>query len=358
MDRESGRVPNGSTGKAGTSTMHGEAVDSESAEVTPRPPRVVRSRRYYVIRGCIVVAALLVVPYLTSRALSPWRCVRTIETRPVTQAVPPSRRTLRVLTYNIAHGRGLSPSNWQGGNAQQRLARLDAIAALLVQQDADIVILNEADFESPWSHSVDQAAYLAERAGYPYCAEQRNVDFRVAFWPCRFGNAVLSRFPIEAARVVALPGNNTWQTVLGGKKQALACDVKLADRTVQVIAVHLYHADENVRTASTGALIAAARSSPFTTLVAGDLNSTPPDFPWSQFDQNGRNAVKLLDESQLFQRRPMDPPTATAEMTFHATEPRSVIDWILIPTNWKFVRYEVFPSELSDHRPVMAEVEY
>lgn len=134
--------------------------------------------------------------------------------------------------------------------------------------------------------------------------------------------------------------------------------MKLADRTVQVIAAHLYHADENVRTDSTDALIAAAESSSFTTLVAGDLNSTPPGFPWSQTDHDGRNAVALLDESHLFQRRPMDPPTATTDLTFHATDPRSVIDWILIPTSWKFVRYEVIPSELSDHRPVIAEVEY
>lgn len=42
--------------------------------------------------------------------------------------------------------------------------------------------------------------------------------------------------------------------------------------------------------------------------------------------------------------------------TFPANEPTQVIDWILIPREWKFADYESIPTELSDHRPVLAEI--
>jgi hypothetical protein len=77
---------------------------------------------------------------------------------------------IRIASYNIAHGRGLADSNWHGGNLQQRLKRLDAIGALLRDVDADLVILNEVDFDASWSFGVNQARHLAEIAHYPYCS--------------------------------------------------------------------------------------------------------------------------------------------------------------------------------------------
>jgi endonuclease/exonuclease/phosphatase (EEP) superfamily protein YafD len=44
-------------------------------------------------------------------------------------------------------------------------------------------------------------------------------------------------------------------------------------------------------------------------------------------------------------------------MTFHSAEPKVVIDWILIPPDWRFLKYQVQPSLLSDHRGVVAEIE-
>ncbi len=38
---------------------------------------------------------------------------------------------LRVACYNIAHGRGVAVSNWDGGDRAERIARLDQIAELL-----------------------------------------------------------------------------------------------------------------------------------------------------------------------------------------------------------------------------------
>ena len=100
----------------------------------------------------------------------------------------------------------MATSNWQGGTLKERETRLTQIADLLRDLDADIVVLNEVDFDSSWSSSTNQARYLAKQAGYPYWAEQRNLDFRILIWKWRFGNAVLSKYPIIEAGVVGPSG--------------------------------------------------------------------------------------------------------------------------------------------------------
>ena len=67
----------------------------------------------------------------------------------------------------------------RGWAQKGHIVLMDQIAALLRTINADVVVLNEVDFDSTWTHSVDEARYLAEKAGYPFLAEQRNIDYRV-----------------------------------------------------------------------------------------------------------------------------------------------------------------------------------
>ena len=307
------------------------------------------------LRVVLVALAVLICPYVFSRLASPWRRVSLhasadgeVEKLPITQ--------LRVACYNIAHGRGIAVSNWEGGNRDERMTRLDRIADLLRRIDADVVVLNEVDFDCTWSYSVNQARHLAEESGYPYWAEERNLDFRFLAWKWRFGNAVLSRYPITNAEVVDLPGYSAWETVLAGKKRSILCDLRVGDRTVRVIGAHLSHRSESLRVRSAVALVNCATTSTLPTIVAGDLNSTPPGFPESAIDPHGDNAIEIFDHSPRFQRSPMHPPVAAGDLTFHSAEPGSVIDWVLIPPHWRFLQYGVESSQLSDHRPVYADV--
>ena len=298
---------------------------------------------------------LLVAPYLWSRIASPWRRVQTFQ-QPSGKLPDKFDRTVRIACYNIAHGRGLSVSNWTSESRPDRLARLDKIAKLLIQLDADIVVLNEADFQSSWSHGVNQAGYLADKAGYSFWSEQRNLDFRVATYTWRFGNAVLSRYPIANADLVAFPGYRSWENWLAGRKCGLLCSIQL-DPSVQlgVVAAHLSHRSEQVRVESAKMLCALANDSLVPLLVAGDLNSTPPGFAFSQETSDGKNALQVFDKSNYFLRRPQTLP-GKGQLTFRADHPTRVIDWILIPQTANFVNYDVVPSELSDHRPVVAEI--
>ncbi|MCZ6834203.1 MAG: endonuclease/exonuclease/phosphatase family protein [Planctomycetota bacterium] len=314
------------------------------------------SKRCWLVAILLAMAALIG-PSLFSRLASPWRVLRVVATSDALGLNDNAPGTpLRIASYNIAHGRGLAESNWEGGDQAERLERLDRIAELLLKINADVVVLNEVDFDSSWSHSVNQAAYLAQKAGYPHRFEQRSFDLRVAFWTWRFGNAILSKHPITNARIVDAPGYSRWETLLIGKKRNVVGDIQFGDETIRLVGAHLSHRSEALRVEAARKLIEIAETSPWPTLVVGDLNSTPPGYPESNQTPNGNNAIMTFDESGLFQRSPSEGPLLEMDLTFHSMDPRRVIDWILIPRAWEFQRYRVDPSQHSDHRLVYADV--
>ncbi len=310
----------------------------------------------YLSRRVIVslVLLLLLAPSLVNRAASPWRRL-SVQTEAGINDLPSTNGVLRIACFNIAHGRGTADSNWDGGSADQRRDRLRKIAETLIDLDADVVILNEVDFDSSWSHSVNQAEFLAEKAGYRYRAEQRNIDARLLAWKWKFGNAILSRVPIENARVVPFPGYSSWETMFAGKKRGLCCDLRVGKERVCVVASHLCHRSENVRARSAIAICDSVQQSSFATILAGDMNSSPPGFPHSLSDANGRNAMAIYDESGLF-RRSTNSESSIDSMTFPAHAPTRVIDWILIPKHWRYRSYQTVPTDLSDHRAVVADI--
>ena len=107
----------------------------------------------------LVVLAVVFGPYLVIRFASPGRVVQVFNTASSNQP-PNASGEVSILIYNIAHGRGAISSNLEEGGAEKR-ARIKQIAKLIQDVDADIVILNEADFCATWSGHQNQAEALA-----------------------------------------------------------------------------------------------------------------------------------------------------------------------------------------------------
>jgi len=262
---------------------------------------------------------------------------------------------IRVMAYNIAHGRGATDDNWEEAASEKR-KRIDDIARLIAKADADVVVLNEVDFCSTWSGHQNQAEAIALSAGYPYWVEQRNVDFRFVHGSWKFGNAVLSKFPIVDTEAMEFPALRTSEQVLGGCKQGVVCTLQLSQsQQICILAVHLEHRSEDTRVASARLIIQAAESSEIPLLALGDFNSTPSAYPNSQRSAQGRNAMDLIVESGEFELNAQEQP-ARKQMTYPSKSPTHVIDWILVPKGWRFSDYQILSSHLSDHRPVVADV--
>ena len=311
------------------------------------------------VAGCAGALVFVIVlgRYLVSRIASPWNAtrLRTLEPVSETQAAQ-AVQELRIGTFNIAHGRGTAASNWGGGDRATRLARLREIARLLRDQRLDVAVLNEVDFSSVWSGHVNQAEFIARAAGFPFWVEQRNFDATIPFCSVQFGNAVLSLHPLSDVELVDLPAYSQFESALAGKKKAVLCTLKIsADTSVRLLAVHLEHRTERVRVQSARLIDRICRESELPVIVAGDLNSSPLEYPLVEVDDSGESAVALLLQQGGFAAR-LDARPGPDEFTFHSLRPDRVIDWILVKEPWKIVSKKVPPAELSDHRPVIARI--
>lgn len=321
--------------------------------------------------------------YAVDRVGAPARAVRVFDAGdglPTATAAP----GLAVLAYNIAHGRGAGPDNFNDESLAERDARLHAIADVL--RGHDVVVLNEVDFDATWSHRVDQAETLARLAGYRHVAEQRNFDFAFPLFVYRFGNAILSRTPLERCRRLEYPARSPWEARLLGHKQGLVCETVVRGHRFALVAIHLEHRDEATRVRSAQYVLQQLDQG-VDAVLAGDFNSAPPGVLGAEPDPGGRTAVGLLltqggyhttAEGVLDVTVTPTFPTAAADDSLRASsseapgpavsglrpgepgsssfEPRKRIDWVLVPRTWQILKERVWSSRLSDHAALWALV--
>lgn len=322
-----------------------------------------RKRRRWLF--VFALLAILLGPYLYFRTTSFDRKIQLVQLPDAKQSklkksFEDPAQTLIVATWNIAHGRGATDNNWEeGGGAKEDRAK--EIAQKIVELDADLVILNEVDFSATWSGGFDQAIAIAKEAGYPYCLKQSNLDFGFIYGRWHFGNVLLSRYPLSEPEVVYLAPLNQWEDWLVGCKRGYCCTVELsADDSVSIIGLHLEARGEEVRVVQALDVAVVANQKRHPVILGGDLNTTPSWAPHSTKDTDGKNAFEVLEAAT----RLLYPPTEGAQwpnqddLTYSTMEPKSVIDWVLYdPDAFRATSSEVIQTKLSDHFPVVVELE-
>lgn len=165
---------------------------------------------------------------------------------------------LRVLTWNLWHRFG----PWE--------ARRPAIAATLARLDADVICLQEVWEDATVGFAEELAAGLGFHHAYGARLEVEGV---------RFGNAVLSRWPITASEVLPLPAPEGAEEL----RTCLRADVEGPRGALQLFSTHLnWRFDqsdvrqEQVRAICQfvdGAKPAGGRRYP--PILAGDFNADP-----------------------------------------------------------------------------------
>ena len=163
---------------------------------------------------------------------------------------------VRVATYNIHTCIGVD-RRYEPGR----------VGAVLREIDADIVSLQEVDARRRSDRYADQWAYLGEVTG---CRVITGTGIREHRG--RFDNAILTRFPVLAARAIDL-------TIAGYEPRgAIDANLMIGDRVLRVIATHFgLHATErrlqaNRLMAVLGEPLAANRRAAHAMLLMGDLN--------------------------------------------------------------------------------------
>ena len=240
-----------------------------------------------------------------------------------------STQKLTVMTYNIHHGEGMDKS-----------LDLPRIASVISSVKPDLVALQEVDLGTDRTNHVAQAEELAKLTGMHFVYGPA-MDYQGG----KYGDAVLSRYPIQSWRFVMLPWQQGSQReprvavvttcTLPGKKKLIFVSTHLdhthepSDRYLQAKALNDALEDRAGRTPAA--------------VLAGDFNCNSGSPPMQELMSHW----KLVSDAD---------PTLTCP----ADTPKEKIDHILVrpADRWKVIETKVIDERVaSDHRPVMAKLE-
>lgn len=282
------------------------------------------------LAACIVLLAGGCVSYnLDSR---PEVFARDAAARFVTVAT--DRPQLKLLTVNLAHGRGTGIHQiFQDiGDAQRNL---DSVEGVIARESPDVIALQEADAPSAWSGRFDHVDYLARASGYGWGVHATHARGT----GLAYGTALLSRLPLEdSAAVTFVPAAATLPkgfTIATIRWPETGLDM-------DVVSVHLEPLRASVRRKQAEQMIAtlAGRERPL--VIMGDFNT----------DWDGRDgALRMLSENLGLSAHA---PTSNDIVTYPRLGRR--LDWILISEPLEFIGFRVLEDEVSDHRAVVAEI--
>ena len=325
-----------------------------------QPAAVAAAKRKRKRFRWLVVLGLLLVclgPYLYYRATSFANRIRLTEIDQSHERRDVRADSFKVMCWNIAHGRGTAKSNWSESGAP-KAERIMRIAEFIEKVDPDIVVLNEVDFSATWSGGFDQATAIAQRAGYKYVVRQTNLDFGFVYGRWQFGNAVLSKLPILEHAAIDLPAHKTWEDWVVGRKRGMHVQVQLFpdQDPVHLLGLHLESRSEETRVESVRFLNSYLAKLEGPVLLAGDLNTTPPEAPRSGKTKSGENAFQILVQESDLKHFRVTKESPTERLTFPAWEPVSAIDWILFRGLLQYRNHQVLQTKLSDHLPIVVDV--
>ena len=230
------------------------------------------------------------------------------------------RNSLKILSYNIKHGRGM--------DGKVDLLR---IAKVIGSLSPDLVTLQEVDKNCTRSGSIDLTRELAGILKM----EGRFGKF-MDFQGGEYGMAVLSRFPIISHQVHVLPR---------GAEPRCALEARVNPGKdwgeIRLFGIHHDWTRENLRVTQCEALLKKIGQERGPVILAGDFNA-------------GRNAqsVRLLVDSGF------EILTNDQINTFPSDNPKVEIDFIMSKglSFTRFTHQVVDEKIASDHRPVLVEL--
>ena len=288
---------------------------------------------------------------------------------------------INVVTWNMAfaYGDGSEGNGYEFKEKSFFLHKLDRIAEVLRKEEADLVFLQEVDFDSARSHHMDQLSYLSLKTGLKYFSPI--VSWKVnyvpfPYWPVskqfgsmRSGGGVLSRFAITNSTHYLLekPASKPWwYNLFYLYRYFQILNVAIGEKSYQVINVHLEAFDQKNRESQTKKLHEILKKDSSIQLVVGDFNTTPLNAlkksGFSNPNDDYENDSSLLFMKNTSFKEVIAPETYAQNeesfFTFPSNIPDRKLDHIFYQKPWTLLKAYVIKeglSDLSDHLPLKAQ---
>lgn len=287
--------------------------------------------------------------------------------------------TLTLLTWNIsyAYGVGSDGTAYQAGQRERLKQNLEHMAQTIRASNADVVFLQEVDFDSSRSFDHNQLLELAGMTGLRHWARASTwranyVPF--PFWPpsehfgaVDSGGGVLSRWPIKSCEVDLLVKpleRPWWYNLFYLHRYFQTVEIKVGERTLKVLNLHFESWDKGAKLAQARALVEKVKAER-PDFIAGDFNMIPDGaIKRSGFinpKDSYENDLAMRTVRQIPYRELVEDATYNlkedAWFTFPSDRPDRRLDYIFFRPDWVLMRKEVVTglhSEASDHLPLKA----
>ncbi|KAB3535347.1 hypothetical protein F8154_06675 [Alkaliphilus pronyensis] len=226
---------------------------------------------------------------------------------------------LRVMTYNIHHGKSLLGRD-----------TLKDILALIRESDADIIGIQEVDNGVYRSKFRNQIKYLAENLSM-YYAYGDNFNY----FGGKYGNGVISKYPIVNYENILLPSKSE-------QRGLLSTTIDLGSERIQFMVTHLglYKSErrEQIET-----IKKHMDTVPYEKILVGDFNSTQDTGEISSLSKT------MLDTGYVSGNN--------HQPTYDLSIVSGRIDYLFISPSLQLNQYNVIKSRASDHYPAVIDIE-
>ena len=229
---------------------------------------------------------------------------------------------MKVVSYNLQHCNSY---------LEQKID-YELMARAIRELDADVVGLNEIYDKGNGVRLDEQTKMLASLAGYPYYYFARAIDLHDGF----YGNALLSRIPIESACVIPVP-----EAKEKDRRYEPRCLLKAKlTGNINVLVIHFgLSAEEQENAVATVAQNLESERC----ILMGDFNVSPENPVLAPIYE------KMTDTSIKFDCK---------KLSFPSDVPTERIDYIFVSPEAEVVCADIPPIIASDHRPHTAEIKF
>ncbi len=247
---------------------------------------------------------------------------------------------LRVATYNVWSGRN---------NTDKKNRDYDLTAKTICALSPDIIGLQEVS-KRPFTDfcAVDFEGEIVEYLGkktnmYSYFAPATEV------FGCKFGNAILSKYPIKSAKTVMISDENIDRE----KRCVLVAQIDVCGGITVIVTHFGFDESEHIQGVKTVLSVIDKVKTPV--IFMGDLNSISDN-------EHLKPLFERLNDVSNGAKKPYTWPSARTEFVGIAEEKYGMnknrkVDYIFTSSQFNVVKSDVFSSRASDHLPFYADLE-
>lgn len=229
---------------------------------------------------------------------------------------------VRVMTYNLRFG---------------ELSSLEDLAYHIKSFKPDFVALQEVDVHTareraPHQNGKDFIAELAYRTGM-FGLYGKTIEYAGGY----YGIGMLSKYPYITTEKVLLPNPENKE-----QRALLEALVEVGGDTLTFVSTHLEVSSEKLRNMQARFICNRFENAPYPVIIGGDFNA-----------RHYSDAIVNIMSKSWF-------PATNGDFTFPAWKPIIKIDYLFARPveGWKLIKTQTVHSRLSDHLPIVSDLEY